>query len=99
MKRYKQKFEEVILSVPTEFNTDNPNDSDILRIAISAEQSAITLYNQLADVAQDDQLRNVLLDVAKEEKVHIGEFQTLLYSLDPEEYESHLEGEREVEEI
>jgi rubrerythrin len=40
----------------------------------------------------------VLLDVAKEEKTHVGEFQALLLLLDPEQTEELEAGRKEVEE-
>jgi rubrerythrin len=40
----------------------------------------------------------VLLDVAKEEKTHVGEFQTLLLREDAEQVEELKKGEKEIEE-
>jgi rubrerythrin len=40
-----------------------------------------------------------MLDVAKEEKEHVGEFQTLLLRLDKELVEEMEEGRKEVEEL
>jgi rubrerythrin len=39
------------------------------------------------------------MDVAKEEKTHIGEFQTLLLQEDPQQEQELEEGRKEVEEI
>jgi len=41
----------------------------------------------------------VLLDIANEEKEHVGEFLRLLRELDPEEEEFYQKGYKEVEEI
>jgi rubrerythrin len=74
-------------------------DKQILRAAIIAELDAVTLYEQLAAMTEDQKLKALLLDVAKEEKTHVGEFQALLIRLDPE-YAKELEhGAKEVEEI
>jgi rubrerythrin len=49
-----------------------------LRSGIIAELDAINLYEQMAALASKESLRKVLLDIAKEEKTHVGEFQALL---------------------
>ena len=53
-------------------------DNEILRVGIIAELDAINLYEQLAAIAQNDDIKKILLDIAKEEKTHVGEFQALL---------------------
>jgi rubrerythrin len=74
-------------------------DKQILRAALIAELDAITLYEQLASMTDNEKLKTVLLDVAKEEKTHVGEFQALLKRLDPE-YTKELEhGEKEIGEL
>jgi rubrerythrin len=40
-----------------------------------------------------------MLDVAKEEKEHVGEFQTLLLRLDKQQVEEMEEGRKEVEDL
>lgn len=74
-------------------------DREILRAAIIAELDAINLYEQLAAMTEDKSLRIVLLDVAKEEKTHVGEFQALLLDLDKEQAHELAEGKKEVEEL
>ncbi len=74
-------------------------DKEILRVGLIAELDAINLYEQLAAETDDPQLKRVLLDVAKEEKEHVGEFQALLLKRDPEQLEEMEEGKKEVEEI
>jgi len=74
-------------------------DKQILRVAIIAELDAINLYEQLAAITEDENLKTVFLDIAREEKTHVGEFLTMLLMKD-EEQEKELEaGEEEVEEI
>jgi rubrerythrin len=41
----------------------------------------------------------VMLDIAREEKTHVGEFQTLLLREDPEQKKELEEGEKEVAEL
>ena len=74
-------------------------DKEILRIGMLAELDAINLYEQMAAMAQDGNLKKVLLDVAKEEKTHVGEFQAMLLKADQEQAEELKEGEKEIEEM
>jgi len=70
-------------------------DREILRAAIIAELDAINLYEQMADMSQNKNIRKLLLDVAKEEKTHVGEFQTLLLRQDPQQKDELEEGKKE----
>ena len=74
-------------------------DKEILRLGVIAELDAINLYEQLAAKAKDPKIKKVMLEVAKEEKEHVGEFQTLLLEKDPEQVEEMEEGKKEVEEL
>jgi len=73
-------------------------DREILRLAIIAELDAVSLYEQLAAATENEAIREVLLDVAREEKTHVGEFQTLLLREDAEQVEELEHGKKEVEE-
>ena len=74
-------------------------DKEILRVAMIAELDAINLYEQLAAMTQNKDLKAVLTDIAKEEKTHAGEFQALLLKLDPEQEKELTAGKKEVEEL
>jgi rubrerythrin len=74
-------------------------DKEILRAGIIAELDAINLYEQLADMTQNKNIRKLLLDVAREEKTHVGEFQALLLMEDKQQEEELKEGKKEVEEL
>lgn len=74
-------------------------DREILRAGIIAELDAINLYEQLAAATTNENVRKILLDVAKEEKTHVGEFQTLLLRLDEDQVKELEKGKREVDEI
>lgn len=81
-------------------NLDNvTTDKEILRVGIIAELDAVSLYEQLAARTKDKQLKKVLLEVAKEEKTHVGEFQALLLERDKEQVKELEEGEKEVREM
>jgi rubrerythrin len=72
-------------------------DKEILRAGIIAELDAINLYEQMAATTQRKDIKDILLDIAREEKTHIGEFQTLLLRLDKEQQRELEEGKKEVE--
>ncbi len=74
-------------------------DKEVLRAGIIAELDAISLYEQLAAMTEDEDIKKVMLDVAKEEKEHVGEFQKLLLDRDKEQVEQLKEGKEEVEEM
>jgi len=74
-------------------------DKEILRAGIIAELDAINLYEQMAALAQNPLIKAILLDIAKEEKTHVGEFQTLLLANDAEQVKELAEGKKEVDEL
>jgi rubrerythrin len=69
-----------------------------IRFTIAAEYEAIQIYMQLADCIDNQLAKEVLIDIADEERVHVGEFIRLLYELDPKEKDFYQEGAKEVEE-
>jgi rubrerythrin len=73
-------------------------DKEILRAEIIAELDAISLYEQMAAMARNKGIKKILLDIAREEKTHVGEFQALLLQADPEQAKEQRAGEREVRE-
>jgi rubrerythrin len=74
-------------------------DKEILRAAVIAELDAINLYEQMAGLAESANLKKLLLEIAKEEKTHVGEFQTLLLREDKELVKEIANGKKEVEEL
>jgi rubrerythrin len=73
-------------------------DKEILRAGIIAELDAINLYEQMAALTANKNIKRILLDIAREEKTHVGEFQTLLLMEDKEQKKELEEGRKEVEE-
>jgi len=69
-----------------------------IRFMVAAEYEAIQLYMQLAESTDNRLAREVLRDIADEERVHAGEFLRLLYHLAPDEEKFYAEGMKEVEE-
>jgi len=74
-------------------------DKEILRAGIIAELDAINLYEQMAAMTENAEIKRILLDIAKEEKTHVGEFQALLMINDKEQEKELEEGKKEVKEL
>jgi len=91
----------MLSKIPIDLKKIKPEniDKEILRAALIAELDAINLYEEMAAFVKDESIKKVLLDVAKEEKEHVGEFQTLLLMFDKEQVEELKEGKEEVEEL
>lgn len=91
----------MLSQIPIDFKQVSQADLDkeILRAAIIAELDAVNLYEQMASMTQNAHLKTILLDIAKEEKTHVGEFQALLLRLDSQQKEELAHGEEEVEEL
>ncbi|HIH40153.1 MAG TPA: rubrerythrin [Halobacteria archaeon] len=72
-------------------------EREIVRNGITSELDAINLYEQMASMTKNATTKKVLLDIAKEEKTHVGEFQALLVSLDAEQKTELENGKKEVD--
>jgi rubrerythrin len=82
----------------TKVSRENLN-KEILRAAIIAELDAINLYEQMAALTDDHDLKTVLLDIAREEKTHVAEFQIMLLRLDAEQVNEIDHAKKEIEEL
>ena len=91
----------MLSKIPIDLEKIKPEDIDkeILRVALIAEFDAINLYEEMASLSKHKHIKAVLLDVAKEEKEHVGEFQALLLMFDKEQIEALKDGKKEVEEL
>jgi rubrerythrin len=69
-----------------------------IRFMVAAEYEAVQLYMQLAESTDNRLARDVLEDIADEERVHAGEFLRLLKELAPDEEALYKKGAGEVEE-
>lgn len=86
----------------TSLNSEKINKKDfdqMLRLGIIAEMDAINLYEQMATLAENTDLKNIFLDIAKEEKAHMGKLHALLLRKDNEQEKASEEGKRKVDEI
>ncbi len=91
----------MLSKIPIDLGKTGPKDVDkeILRAAIIAELDAVNLYEQMAAATKDKHIKAVLMDVAKEEKTHVGEFQAMLLRLDKQQVKELEKGKKEVDEI
>ena len=69
-------------------------DRQILRVGMIAELDAVSLYEQLAAMTADFKLKEILLDIAKEEKTHVGEFEAYLLKKDKEQAKEFEKGRK-----
>ncbi|MDK2826464.1 MAG: hypothetical protein PWQ63_1736 [Methanolobus sp.] len=76
----------VFSDVPIELKNISEEDIDkeLMRVAIMAEFDAINMYEQMANITENEDLKTILLDIAQEEKVHVAMFQTVLMEVDNE---------------
>ncbi len=91
----------MLSQLPTDFTKvakTHPNQ-EILRAAIVAELDAINFHEQMAALTDDQDIRTVLLDIAREEKTHVGEFQTMLLRYDAEQVKEMDHAHREIKEL
>jgi rubrerythrin len=71
-----------------------------IRLDVAAEEEATHTYTAQAEATDNPIAKRVLLDIAREERVHSGEFLRLLSILtEGEEDAVHAEGAREVDEM
>ncbi|MCQ1535574.1 rubrerythrin [Methanosarcina sp. KYL-1] len=59
-------------------------DKEILRAAMIAELDAVNIYEQMSNLTKSEEIRKVLLDIAREEKIHVAMFETVLLQADEE---------------
>jgi len=103
----KEKYDKVVHELlqinPMELK-DLPSlikDREMLRLSIIAELDAVSLYEQMAEYASDERVKEVLKDVAYEEKVHAKEFEEVMerVSEDDELEKAMKQAEKEVDEM
>jgi len=70
-----------------------------IRLTLSAEEEATHLYMALADATDNALGKKVLIDIADEERVHVGEFQRLIQILTGDEDKWLANGAAEVDKM
>ena len=85
------------------FPGKNPGDQitkqeliSAIRLSICAEQEAVHLYDQIAEFTDNEMVKKLMVDVADEERIHIGEFQKLLELIGEGKADKVKEGEAEA---
>jgi len=68
-----------------------------LRLNLSAEEEATHLYMSHADATDNPVAKAVLIDIANEERVHVGEFARLIQLLTGDEDDFLAKGTAEVD--
>jgi rubrerythrin len=100
-KKKNNSGEKVLSQIPFKLEKMKKEDLEkqIARIGMIAELDAVNLYEQLAAMSENNKLKKVLLEIAREEKTHVGEFQALLLEMDKEQVKELEKGKEEVKEI
>ena len=70
-----------------------------IRACISAEYDAIKMYTTLAEQCDNELVQKTLINIAKEERIHAGEFLALLFRLSPDEPNLYEQGLKEVDDL
>jgi rubrerythrin len=70
-----------------------------IRLNVAAEHEAVHLYMAHAQATDHALAKKVLVDIANEERVHVGEFMHLLEILTGDEDQFLSDGRQEVEEM
>ncbi len=70
-----------------------------IRFSIASEFEAIQLYEQLRDSIENEEAKKLLIEIAGDEKEHVGNFLRLLKLLAPDEENYYKDGWDEGEEV
>jgi len=91
----------MLSQLPTNFEKVKKEDlnKEILRAGMIAELDAVSFYEQMAALTDSEDIKKVLLDIAREEKTHIGEFEALLLKEDFEQVKENEKARKEIEEL
>jgi len=91
----------MLSSLPVDLKkVDKKNiDKEIARVGMIAELDAVNFYEQLAAMTDNADLKKVLLDIAKEEKTHMAEFETMLHKFDKEQVQENIKGQKEIKDL
>jgi len=88
----------MLSKIPLKLKNKEDIDKEILRAGLIAELDAVNLYEQMAAMTENENIKKILLDIAREEKTHVGEFEALLLKLDEEQAKELEKGKEEVRE-
>lgn len=97
MKNYNKLLESI--NNIKEIITPTSSDERACRTLIADEYDAIQTYEELATKSEDERVRKVFLDIAKEEKVHVKELEALLRVLGMSDDALKDQGDKEVKDL
>ncbi len=92
---YMKALDKAIETISQNEKFDKARLSIAIREKINEENEAINSYMSLVPHIVDTEIKRIIEDIANEEKVHVGELQEILYSLDPDELTKEKEGRKE----
>ena len=96
----KSKLQELFMQMKDIVDLPSPEkEHQMIRLAIIAEMDAINLYQKMAENTDNQNLKELFSDIAREEEVHFGEFEEALEILKPDFEKAEAEGEEEAQEI
>ena len=89
----------MLSTIPLDLSNMSGEDLEkqLLRIGLIAELEEINLYERLAALSKDEKIKKTFQKIAKEEKEHVGEFETLLLRTDKDQLQGLGEGTKTVE--
>lgn len=101
------RFDDYIVKIDEDDGADvvpmsvkiSQKDAHMIRKSIMEEMQAVNDYIERAEMCENDMVRKVFLGIAEEERVHFGELEMILESVDPLHGPSEEEGEEEVEQM
>ena len=96
-KKYNGKGEEA--SELTSLVNPSSKDAELIRKSIVEEMEAVNDYIKRAEMCENEAVRKLFLDIAREERVHFGEFEEMLEAVDLLHEPSEEEAEEELEDM
>ena len=94
--RILERTSQHLLNVKTLEKLDDRELTRAIRDAIISEEEAIKQYETIVDSSDNPKIKSILQEISNEERVHVGELQTLLEDLLKDEKDFILEGKNEV---
>jgi rubrerythrin len=88
-------FEQIRACLNGEITDDDVCNEIFLNTGIMAELEAINLYETMAAKTENEKIKELMRDISDEERVHVGEFKSLLYEIKPKTLELEKQGEEE----
>lgn len=95
MSKVKDKIVQAITKIDTKYYFSDEQLMVEIRQRLIEEYEAINNYLSMVERVDQPWLVDIIRDIAKEEQVHVGELEDILYKLNPEELKKVKEGMEE----